>query len=450
MLTSSNVPETDYAEFLMDTTYGDGDTRIVTTGVEVLTLDVAPATPWIADRLITGQTSAVTSRVVAQLTTLTYQIRERTGVYTPGEVIGVTGTGAELADQGPTYPQITEILKIDVAPATDWAAADLLTGQTSTKTCIVVAKLTNYTYSIKSRTGAFTLDETIGVTGTAAKLANQGAAFPVVIPSGTGIHKIYESLVGANKSNYPPTDVLAAVPKWLEVGATNRWKAFDGVVGSQTSQATSITYKIRPGEVFDSVAFLVLDAITVQVMLTDPIEGVVYNQTKDLQSTVITGSATVTDWYTYFFSSIIKITDFVFLDIPPYLNAVLDITITYTGGTAKVGGIVFGLQTNLGITAANPNPTFGTVDYSTKTQDAFGNWSVTKRSFSKRMTATLIVNNGAIDEIERLLAFYRSELLVWIGDVDYGSMIIYGYCKDHNTNAGYINSSLAIEIEGLT
>lgn len=447
-LTASNVAETDYAEFLMDTTYGDGDTRIVSTGVEVLTLDVAPATPWIANRLITGQTSAVTSRVVAQLTTLTYQIRERTGVYTLGEIIGVTGTAGELADQGPTYPQITEILKIDVAPATDWAAADVLTGQTSTFTCVVVAKLTNYTYSIKSRTGAFTLDETIGVTGTAAKLANQGAAFPVVIPSGVGIHKIYESLVAGNRSNYPPTDVLATVPKWLEISATNRWKAFDQKVGSQTSQATSITYTITPGVIVDSIAFLNLDAVTVRIVSTAG-GVVVYDKTTDLISTVITGSYGVYDWYSYFFSTEFKLTDIVFLDLPPYLNAILTITITYTGGTAKVGGIVLGVQANLGITQYSPS--IGIHDYSIKEQDVWGVYSITERTFSKKMSCDILVESVSIADVQNLLASYRSTLLIWIGSEDYPSLIVYGFYKDFNIVISYPTFAImSLEVEGLT
>ena len=449
MFTSSNVAETDYAEFAMNTTYGDGDTRIVSTGVEVLTLDVAPATAWIANRLITGQSSGVTSRVVAQLTTLTYQIRERSGVYTLGEIIGVTGTGVELADQGPTYPQITEILKLDVAPANDWAADDIITGQTSTKTCIVVAKLTNYTYSIKSRTGAFTLDEIIGVTGVSAKLANQGAAFPVFIPSGTGIHKIYESLVAGNTSNYPPTDVLAAVPKWLEISATNRWKAFDVKVGSQTSQATSITYKIRLGEVFDAIAFLNIDAVTVQIVLTDPVAGEVYNKTIDLLTTVITGTSGVMDWYTYFFSSYFRIPDAVKLDITPFLNAILDITITYTGGTAKVGGIVLGLQSNLGETQYGPS--IGIHDYSIKEVDAFGVWKVTQRGFSKKMSCDVLIPSDSIADAERLLASYRTTLLVWIGSEIYSSLIIYGYYRDHSIIISYPTFGiLSIEVEGMT
>ncbi len=71
----------------------------------------------------------------------------------------------------------------------------------------------------------------------------------------TGVHKIYEALENVTGGDSPEIDVLNAVPKWLEISATNRWKAFDQKVGSQTSQAVSIVYEITPGAIVDSIAF---------------------------------------------------------------------------------------------------------------------------------------------------------------------------------------------------
>jgi hypothetical protein len=274
----------------------------------------------------------------------------------------------------------------------------------------------------------------------------------------TGVHEIYESLAGGNLNHDPVTD-LASPPDptksnigtyWKRVSATNRWKCFDNKVGSQTAQATSITYQITPGEVFDSIAFINLDAVTVRIKLTDPSDGVVYDQTVDLQTTVITGTTTVMDWYTYFFSSIVKITDFVKFDIPPYLNGVLDITITYTGGAAKVGGIIPGLQTNFGTVMADPKPSFGTRDYSKKTADDYGVYSIIPGPFSKWLNCTVMTPNVSIDEVERVLALYRSTPIVIVGSETIASMIMFGIIKDHTASAGLNYSFIVIEIEGLT
>ncbi|MFH0893964.1 MAG: hypothetical protein V2A54_05970 [Bacteroidota bacterium] len=265
----------------------------------------------------------------------------------------------------------------------------------------------------------------------------------------TGVHKVYECLTNVTGGSSPEVDVLAAVPKWLEVSATNRWKAFDTKVGSQTSQATSITYTITPGVIVDSIAFLNLDAATVRIVSTDPTAGVVYDKTTDLISSVITGSFSIYDWYSYFFSTEFRLTDIVLLDLPPYLNTVLDITITYTGGTAKVGGIVMGVQANLGETQYLPS--IGIHDYSIKEQDAFGVWSVTERAFSKKMSCDILVESVSIADVQNLLASYRTTLLVWIGSEDYPSLIVYGFFKDFNIVIGYPSFAIcSIDIEGLT
>jgi len=74
------------------------------------------------------------------------------------------------------YTLIYETLTLDVAPGgAGWAAGDTLTGVTSTQTCIIAEKLTATTYTVKNRTGAFTLGEVIS-NGTAT--ADQGAAYP--------------------------------------------------------------------------------------------------------------------------------------------------------------------------------------------------------------------------------------------------------------------------------
>ncbi len=79
--------------------------------------------------------------------------------------------------------QMDETLDIDVSPATDWATGDTITGQTSGQTCVIVSKISATTYKVKSRTGAFTLGEIIGVTGDSSKLADQGGAHPVFLIS---------------------------------------------------------------------------------------------------------------------------------------------------------------------------------------------------------------------------------------------------------------------------
>lgn len=375
MLTASNVAETDYTEFAMATNYGDGDYCIVATGLEILTLDVAPVT--------------------------------------------------------------------------EWVAGDVLTGQSSTKTCVAVQKITSLTYYVRERTGTFTLGEVIGVTGDADKLADQGAAHPTITAATDKVHKIYESLSAGNQGNYPPLDILEAVPKWAEVGPTNRWKAFDTSVGSLTENANSITYTIVPGVIFDSIAFLNLTAQTLRITLTDTVDGVVYDETVNLLDMIPTGTIPEMDWYAYFFSNIMQTTEVARPGISLYLNTTVDITITYTGGTAKVGGIILGTQMTLGNTAYSPS--VGIRDYSTKGTDDFGNPQIVERAYANKGSFDIIIPTASISYVKNVLASYRATLLLWIGADDYDSTIIFGFFKEFNiviTHGAYAECS--IEVEGIS
>jgi hypothetical protein len=71
-----------------------------------------------------------------------------------------------------------ESINLDVAPTTDWVAGDIITGQTSGATVEVVSRTSATAYKVKKHYGTFTLDEVVGVTGDANKLADQGATRP--------------------------------------------------------------------------------------------------------------------------------------------------------------------------------------------------------------------------------------------------------------------------------
>lgn len=125
-----------------------------------------------------------------------------------------------------TLPSVDfiEVMTIDVEPTTDWAKGDVITGQTSASTCTVVAKLTDTTYSVAGRNGAFTVGEIIGVTGNADKLADQGAAHPtftvtdfdlVMTAPGKGTASMPYRDVGAVQRNVRASDhgLTAAILK---------------------------------------------------------------------------------------------------------------------------------------------------------------------------------------------------------------------------------------------
>ena len=256
-------------------------------------------------------------------------------------------------------------------------------------------------------------------------------------------HKIYECLV--NNTNYQPDqNTTGTTPKWLDCGYDNRWRMFDDKVGSQTTQADSITVTIQPG-LIDAMAFLDLDATAIDIVMTDPVEGVVYTESIDLVA-----KSYIVDAYSYFFEPIILDDAAVLMGIPPYGNASIAITISNPGGTAKIGTLIAGAQKDLGGTQYSPS--IGITDYSKKEVDAFGNYTVVQRAYSKRLTCNLMMDNTAVDSVHRTLAQLRSTPVAWVGDNDgtFSSMIIYGFYKSFDITVTYpLNSVCSLEIEGL-
>jgi hypothetical protein len=94
----------------------------------------------------------------------------------------------DVQDYGAVADGDYGILTLDVAPVTDWEVDDIITGQSSGVTCVVVSKTSSLVYRVKYYTGLiihYTLGETVGVTGDANKLADQGAANPVFTSTAT-------------------------------------------------------------------------------------------------------------------------------------------------------------------------------------------------------------------------------------------------------------------------
>lgn len=262
----------------------------------------------------------------------------------------------------------------------------------------------------------------------------------LVIVTDSGVHKVYEA-TRATTGDYPPDNS----DDWLEISSTNKWKMFDSIVGSQTTNADTIEVSIV-SNLSDSLAFINVTAGEITVILTDPTDGEVYNETKLLVTT-----SNVVDLYTYFFEPINYVTDAVFTNIPPYGAATLSVVIDATGSEAACGAMVIGKITSLGCTQWGAS--IGITDYSVKTADDFGNYTVLQRAFSKEGSFSTVLTNSMLGTALSTLEAYRSTPAVWIGtEVEYltSPLLIYGYYKEFTFGVEYAGETTCeIEIEGL-
>jgi len=234
-------------------------------------------------------------------------------------------------------------------------------------------------------------------------------------------HKIWIATQGSNLNHDPETDDGTW---WSEGLATNRWKAFDGYIQDQASQATSMAWEITAGENITAVSFFNLDAQSVTITQTDPTEGVVYNETIDLTETTA-----VFDGWSYFFGPIVTRNNLCLTDLPPYSASVLDITVTNTGGTAKLGQLAIGYAEELG-TTANQVP-LGIEDYTRLNEDEFGRTSPTVRGYARTASPMIMVDTARIRYLERIVAAQRGLPTVWTFDTRYADndLVYIGYFR---------------------
>jgi len=84
-------------------------------------------------------------------------------------------------------------------------------------------------------------------------------------------HSIYEA-IAAGTNHDPVADTALETPLWwVRVGATNKWRAFDGVIQDQAVKTGGITYELDLTSRADGIALFNLDAESVTVQVSDPL-----------------------------------------------------------------------------------------------------------------------------------------------------------------------------------
>lgn len=254
-------------------------------------------------------------------------------------------------------------------------------------------------------------------------------------------HEVYESLQGSNTNHTPST----SPDWWVLVGATNRWRMFDENIGQQSQASDSIAVTLSMGaNRADSLVLLNVDASDFTVTMTDPLEGVIYDEDINLVS-----DSGVQDWHAYFFEPIDRLREYAITDMPINSGTTIALTINNPGGTVSVGEAVLGLARNIGGTEHGAS--IGIRDYSKKDTDAFGNVTVVERAFSKRGTFTVLIDAGLTEYLQYLLSDYRATPIVYIGATERLATMIYGFYRDFSIVIAYPEHSVVnIEIEGLT
>lgn len=258
--------------------------------------------------------------------------------------------------------------------------------------------------------------------------ANEGISQTITVVPGTEMQLLgkYKNTAG-DIAQYAVYDVTHAA----DIMATTD-------LGSSTVDS-SLTYvfTVPAGCASVKVSLLAKSSGDIVWFDTVSLSDVVYNETETMLSTIA-----VIDWYTYFFEPIVRPTEVVRTNLavigaPPISTASVTIIVTNTGGTAKCGEVVMGLKFSVG--QMKYSPTFSMIDYSQKTEDEYGNMSVTEGAYKTRLECSLLVKNSIRSEVHRQLILYRATPTAFIGsEADRDSdLILYGFYESFDTVIPY-------------
>lgn len=246
----------------------------------------------------------------------------------------------------------------------------------------------------------------------------------------------YISLINGNLGNAPATSPA----KWRDIGPVNRQGMFDGSLGTATTAAEQIVVTIAPPSYIDAISLMGVDAETVRIQTV----GSTHDETINMVM-----PRAVSNMYEYRFEPFEFRRKTLLLDLPVGSGVQHTITISNPGGVASCSLCVAGLLRTYGDVAYGLE--LGIKDYSIKSVDQWGGWTLQEGGFSDRVSLTADVPNSLIDSLHHTFSQYRAVPVVWIASGLWEAAQVYGTFRDFSVvipNAK--KSKCKLEIEGFT
>lgn len=253
-------------------------------------------------------------------------------------------------------------------------------------------------------------------------------------------HLVYESLIAGNTGQ-----ALTDTTKWRLIGPTNRWAMFDLLRDTKTIVPTSLTVVLTPGARCNSVALMHLVANSAVISITS--DGVpVYSRTIDLDQ------RRIFNWYDYFFETFSTRENAACFDLPPFVNAVITITLSAATGNVELGACCIGTYVFLGTVQASAES--DVLNFSTVERDFAGGTSVIvqKRNVPKTIQQ-IMVDKFRVNAIAEFREHTGATPMVWAAlddDTDgyFYALLVLGFYKRFTINAAlpeYATISLELE-----
>lgn len=202
-----------------------------------------------------------------------------------------------------------------------------------------------------------------------------------------------------------------------------------------------IVVEVIPGVSTNAVAFMNIDATSVTVVMTDPVDGEVFNQTFNVLSLL-----GIDDWWPWLFKPIERDINLVVFGLPTYINATIKATIA-SPDTAKCGQMVLGVEYDMGF--SQYDAAYGIKNYSQKNVDEdTGAVTITAGAFKSVGDINVVIESNRFSAVLNTLTGLRNTPVVWVAEGSVSGTIQYGFFNTFDlvySNFTFANCLLTIE-----
>lgn len=255
---------------------------------------------------------------------------------------------------------------------------------------------------------------------------------------------VYEVVASPNTTDQPSVGVIADPPSWIRIGWSNQFRMFRDGQDSYSDRLDNIDVTLIFPSIITTVAVLGVQGAEVQVTMTDPVDGVVYDETISLVDIGV-----ISHWEWHFLPYDLNDTA-VFEGLPPYSGVEINIVVRGAASTdeIRVGRVIAGISRDLGVT--NYGTSIGALEYSTKERDGFGNLVIVPRRTVRLVNYDVLVNSENVDRVVRTLESLSAKPTLYIGDDTYSSTVVFGLYRDYTQGLDDPKGSdLTIQVEGF-
>jgi hypothetical protein len=269
--------------------------------------------------------------------------------------------------------------------------------------------------------------------------ATPDGALVAYVDAGTGTH--FASTVAMRD----PTVAANRPEFWLEASPTNRWKLFDLANSTRTAKANSFYYEFALGVPIDT-AYLgsIVGATAARALLTDPVYGVVYDETVDL-----TPLPLASDWFDWSFGQREIKVQALFRELPPFPNAVLRVEAT-GGADLAIGSLVVGTGAEFGRGIAY-GARAARATYSRREKNQFGDLDLVHRPSARTLQCVARIANTEIDALDAFLDPLDAKPILFIGYDGYAATTVLGIYQSYETLIPHAkDSDVSFDFLGFT